>query len=388
MRSSKTLLAVSLAAALAAPLAQADDAATTPSTTVGGLFFIDFTDINATQDAPVVPVTVTKAPKTGDIDPSGFGLDVKRGYLIVNHTFDDIWSAYLNTDFNFATYKASSTSTVTGTSGDTVATTTTITTPETQLFIKKLYLQGRFSSWAVLRVGSAETPWTGYVEGVYGYRFIENTMTDRSGFANTADWGVNLNGADGLINYSASILNGGGYKNPSRSKGVDEEFRLGITPLDGALVIGLGGYSGHRGLDKESTPAVNTASRWDALVAWKANGLTLGGEWFSADKWNDVLTPSTSATNKSGGLSLFGSYDFPGIPYSVFARHDEVKPAKDTYPSQKDEYYNLGVAWKYDANLTWALAYKCDKITDNLGYQLDSDQLKTQEIGIWAQVKF
>jgi hypothetical protein len=378
------LPALALAAALASPLAQADD---TPSTTVGGLFFIDFTDINATQDAPVVPLGAKAPAKAGDVDPSGFGLDVKRGYLIVNHTFDDVWSAYLNTDFNFATYKAASTSSVTGgTTGETVTTTTTVTTPETQLFIKKLYVQGRFDQYAVLRVGSADMPWTGYVEGLYGYRFIENTMTDRSGFANTADWGVNLAGGDGLINYSASIVNGGGYKNPSRSKGVDEEFRFGVTPLDGALVLGLGGYSGHRGLDKELTPAVNTASRWDVLVGWKASGLTLGAEWFTADKWNDVL--NTGATNKSDGLSLFGSYDFPGTAFSVFARHDTVKPAKDTDPSQKDDYTNLGVAWRYSANLTWALAYKDDKLTDNLGYKLDSDQLKTQEIGIWAQVKF
>jgi hypothetical protein len=392
MRNTKTLLALGLAAALAAPLAQADDTSSaTPSTTVSGLFFIDFTDINATQDAPVVPAGAKAPAKTGDVDPSGIGLDVKRGYLIVNHSFDDVWSAYFNTDFNFATYKASSTSTsvVTGGApGETVTTTTTtsVTTPETQLFIKKLYLQGRFDNWAVLRVGSADTPWTGYVEGVYGYRFVENTMTDRSGFANTADWGVNLNGAGGLINYSASILNGGGFRNPSRSKGVDEEFRLGITPLDGALVIGLGGYSGHRGLDKESTPAVNTASRWDALLAWKADGLTVGAEYFTADKWNDVLNSGT--TTKSDGLSLFGSYDFPGTAFSVFARHDDVKPAKDTDSNLKDEYSNLGVAWKYNANFTWALVYKDDKLTDNLAYKLDSDQLKTQEIGVWAQIKF
>src|SRR6185437_15589990 len=108
-------------------------------------------------------------------------------------------------DFNYASYKASSTATVTGGApGETIATTTTVTTPETQLFIKKLYLQGHFNDWATLRIGSEDTPWTGYVEGVYGYRFVENTMTDRSGFANTADWGVNLAGGDGLINYSAS----------------------------------------------------------------------------------------------------------------------------------------------------------------------------------------
>jgi hypothetical protein len=383
MRTTKSLLALGFAAALASPLVQADD---TPSTTVGGVFFIDFTDISTTQDAPVVPIGAKAPAKTGDIDPNGIGLDVKRGYLIVNHVFDDVWSAYLNTDFNYASYKASSSSTMTGTSGDTVATTTSVTTPETQLFIKKLYLQGRFSPWATLRVGSADTPWTGYVEGVYGYRFVENTMTDRSGFANTADWGVNLAGGDGLFNYSASILNGNGYKNPSRSKGMDEEFRLGVTPLDGALVVGVGGYFGHRGQDTEATPAVHTASREDLLLAWKANGLTLGGEWFTADDWNDVLNSGT--TTKSEGLSLFGSYDFPGSDWSLFARHDQVKPAKDTFSQLKDEYSNLGVAWRYSANLTWAFVYKDDKVTDNLKYQLDSDQLKTQEFGIWAQVKF
>ncbi|HEY3644769.1 MAG TPA: carbohydrate porin [Gammaproteobacteria bacterium] len=380
MSKSNFLLTLAVASVLAAPVAHADDM---PSTTVSGLFFIDLTGISTTQDAPVVPLGAKPAAKTGDIDPSGIGLDVKRGYLIVNHSFDDVWSAYLNTDFNYASYKASS-SVSGGVPGETVN--TSVTTPETQLFIKKLYLQGRFDQWAVLRVGSADMPWTGYVEGLYGYRFVENTMTDRSGFANTADWGVNMNGADGLFNYSASIVNGNGYKNPSRSKGMDEEFRLGLTPLDGALVIGVGGYFGHRGQDTETTPAVHTASREDLLVGWKAAGLTLGGEWFIADDWNDVLNAGT--TTKSEGLSLFGSYDFPGTAFSVFARHDQVKPAKDTFSQLKDEYSNLGVAWKYNANLTWAVAYKNDKLTDNLKYNLGSDDLKTEELGIWAQIKF
>jgi hypothetical protein len=394
MRKNKTLLAVALATAIAAPLAQADDAG---STSISGVLFIDFTDISTTQDAPVVPAGAKALPKTGDIDPNGLGLDVKRAYLIVNHSFDDVWSAYLNTDFNFASYKAASTSTSTpavtgGTPGETVTTTTTtnttVTTPETQLFIKKAYLQGHFDDWATLRIGSADTPWTGYVEGVYGYRFIENTMTDRSGFANTADWGVNLAGGDGLVNYSASILNGNGYKNPSRSKSVDEEFRLGVTPLGGALIFGIGGYAGHRGQDMEATPAVNTASRWDALAAWKADGLTAGVEWFSADKWNNVLTPVGTPTTKSEGLSLFASYAFPGTDWAVFARHDDVKPTQDTDSSQQDQYYNLGVAWKYNTSITWAFAYKSDKVTDNLKYNLGSDDLKTEEFGIWAQVKF
>jgi hypothetical protein len=378
----KTLLALVLATATAAPLAQADDAVSTaPSTTVGGVIFTDLTSISTTQDQAGKPST--------DKDPNGFGLDVKRGYFIVNHSFDDVWSANLTTDFNFASYKASSTSTANGgTPGETVTTGTTVTTPETQLFVKNLYLQGHFNDWATLRVGVASMPWTSYVEGVYGYRFVENTMTDRSAFANTADWGLHALGGNDLVSYGFSLVNGGGYKNPSRSKSMDEEGRIAATPLDGALVIAAGFYSGKRGLDTEATPAVNTASREDLLLAWKADGLTVGLEWFDADKWNNVLTPSSTATTKSSGTSLFGSYNFPDTAYAVFARYDDVKPTQDTDSSQEDKYYDVGVSWKYSTNLTWALAYKSDKLTDNLKLGNTTDDLKTQEFGIWAQIKY
>lgn len=378
MRSTKTLLALGLATAIAAPLAQADDAG---STTIGGVIFTDLTSISTTQSQA--------GQADVDKDPNGFGLDVKRGYFIVTHSFDDVWSTNLTTDFNFASYKATSTSTVTGGApGETVTTNTTVTTPETQLFVKKLYLQGRFDPWATLRIGSADMPWTSYVEGVYGYRFVENTLTDRSGFANTADWGVHLFGGNGLASYAVSVINGGGYKNPSRSKSMDEEARAAVTPLDGHLILAAGLYSGKRGLDTESAPAVNTASREDLFVAWKASGLTVGLEWFDADKWNDVRTAAGSPTNKSSGTSLFGSFDFPGTDFSVFARYDDVKPTKDTDSSQEDKYYNAGVAWRSSANLTWALAYKNDKVTDDLKLNNTTDSLKTQEIGVWAQVKF
>ncbi len=379
MRKKILLPALAATTFLAAPLAQADNAG---DTTFGGLLFTDLTSISSTQDAPVVP-TGAKAPaKTGDVDPNGFGLDVKRAYFIVNHTFDDVWSANLTTDFNFPKLSVSgkdSTGATVSSSGN---------APETQVFVKNVYLQGHFNDWATVRVGAASMPWTSYVEGVYGYRFVENTMTDRSGFANTADWGVNLNGKGDLVNYSVSLVNGGGYKNPSRSKGMDVEGRVGITPLDGRLIVGLGLYTGKRGLDTEATPAVNTASRQDLLLAWKADGLTVGVEWFSADKWNDVLTPSGTATTKSDGTSAFASFDFPGTDFSVFGRYDDVKPNKDTDPQLEDKYFNAGVAWKTSKNVTWALAYKDDKVTDNLKYKLTSDALKTQEFGIWAQVKF
>ena len=369
MRKNKLLVSLAVTAALAAPLAHADD------TTVSGVIYTDLTSVSTTQEQSGAP--------NKDVDPNGFGLDVKRAYLVFNHNLDDIWSANVTTDFNFP--KLSVSGSGTDSNGDAVSLNSSGNAPETQVFIKKAYVQGKFDQMAVLRVGSSDMPWIPYVEGVYGYRFVENTLIDRIGFGNSADWGVNLNGDNGTVNYSASMVNGGGYKNPSRSKSMDFEGRVGFQPVDG-LIIAVGAYTGKRGKDTEAAPAVNTASRQDLLVAWKASGLTVGLEWFSADKWNDVT--NTGTTTKSDGTSLFASYDFPGTDYSVFGRADTIKPLKDTDSSQKDQYFNVGVAMKTGKNVTWALAYKSDKVTDNLKLLNTTDDLKTQEFGVWAQIKF
>ena len=351
-------LTLMVTAVLAAPLAQADDAGTT---TISNTAFIDFTSINTKNNGATV-------------DPDGYGLDVTRWYLTVLHTIDDTWSTNLTTDFNLPKY------TLTGTDSAGATVKSTGNAPETQLFIKKAYLQGKLDDWAVLRIGSADTPWAPFVDNVYGYRFVEKTLTDKYGYANTADWGVNLSGAGGAVSYSASLLNGGGYKNPSRSKGLDFEGRLGIVPVDG-LSLAFGLYSGKRGLDTETTPAQNTAQREDALVGWKGAGLNLGVEYFTADKWNDVL--NAGATTKSDGYSLFGSYDIPDTDFAVYGRYDRVKPKQDTAASLTDKYYNGGFAWKTNKNLTWAAGFKSEKLSDGA-----ATDLKTDEIGVWAQVKF
>src|ERR1700761_1864526 len=97
MRKSNLLIALAVGAALAAPAARADAG----DTTIGGVIYADFTSINTQNQGT-------------DVDPNGIGTDVTRAYFIVNHRFDDIWSANLTTDFNFASFKNASTCTITG----------------------------------------------------------------------------------------------------------------------------------------------------------------------------------------------------------------------------------------------------------------------------------
>ncbi|HEX7348677.1 MAG TPA: porin [Rhodanobacteraceae bacterium] len=310
-------------------------------TKVGGTLYADFTHIDQTSNGK-------KA------DASGTGLDVKRFYLSIDHKFNDIWSANLTTDFNYVSNDG-----------------------ETQLFVKKAYAQGAFSKLATLRVGSANMPWIPFVEDWYGYRFVEKSLIDRMHFGNSADWGVHLLGNNGSFNYQVSTVNGGGYKNPSRSNHIDFAARVGWQPING-LMFAVGGYDGDLGKDTRSSPALHSAHRYDAMAAWNRDGLRLGAEWLKADNWKNVTTP---ATDTASGYSLWGSYDFERA--SVFARYDNVKPSKDLDPSLKDTYWNAGVAFPITKGVKVAIAYKHEKLRNNTNVDVH-----TREIGAWTEVKF
>jgi hypothetical protein len=311
------------------------------NTKVSGTMFVDMTNIDQTSNDE----------KT---DASGTDLDVKRFYLSIDHQFNDIWSANLTTDFNYVSNDG-----------------------ETQLFVKKAYVQGAFDKLATLRVGSANMAWIPFVEDWYGYRYVENTLVDKLKLGNSADWGLHLFGDNGMFNYQVSAINGGGYKNPSRSDHVDFEGRVGLQPVKG-LVFAVGAYDGDLGKDTQTTPTLHSAHRYDAMAAWNRDGLRLGAEWFKADNWKNVATP---ATDTASGYSLWGSYDFERA--SVFARYDNVKPSKDLDPSLKDTYWNAGVAFPITKGVKIAIAYKDERLRSDT-----TIDVHTREIGAWGEVKF
>jgi hypothetical protein len=311
------------------------------NTTVGGTMFVDFSNID-------------QASNGSKTDAAGTGLDVKRFYLSIDHQFNDVWSADLTTDFNYVNNDG-----------------------ETNLFVKKAYVQGAFSKLATLRIGSAGTPWIPFVEDFYGYRFVENTLVDRMKFGNSADWGLHLLGDSGTFDYQVSMVNGGGYKHPNRSDSVDFEARVGFTPIKG-FAVAIGGYTGHLGEDTTTSPALHDARRYDAMVAWNANGLRLGAEWFRANDWNNVATPFSDAAD---GYSLWGSYDFSAA--SVFARYDRVEPSKHLDPDLEDTYYNFGVAFPITTSIRVAVAYKNERLRNGT-----SGDVESREVGAWGEVKW
>ncbi|SEM18548.1 hypothetical protein SAMN02800694_0098 [Luteibacter sp. UNCMF331Sha3.1] len=355
------------------------------NTHVGGTMFFDVSNIDHNEKVG----NGRNRQVDGHGAVNGTGFDVKRFYLTVDHTFDDVWSANLTTDFNYQS-----------------------TLSQTSLFVKKAYVQGKFDPLFTVRFGSADMPWIPFVEKAYGYRYVENTITDRSfeggrsgstataggvgAFGNSADWGVHVLGAttgNNAINYQVSVVNGRGFRNLTRSKSVDTEARLGYSPIE-QLILAVGGYTGKRGNDVENGQPTRTATRGDALVAWRDKTWGVGVEYFHSENWDDILkyqgtTPAPLAIkDKADGYSAFADWHFYN-QWAVFARYDHVsykyKTVTNIERELKDKYYNAGVSYDVLKNLKLALVYKHNQLD---GPFATPYHYKTNEVGFWGMLSF
>lgn len=299
---------------------------------------------------------------------SGEGVDVKRTYFTFTHQFDKVWSAQFQSDI-----------------GDQGA-------KRFDVFVKKAYVQAAIDPQFTLRLGSADTPWVPFVENLYGLRYIEQVITDRLSFGTSAEWGFHVLGSNPVWGYAVTIGNGRGYSNPTRSKSVDFEGRLSLTPVDG-LALAVGGYSGKRGGDTDAVPALHTATRTDAVIGYSNSLFKIGGEYFQSDNWNNV---TTIAKDKADGFSGWGQVNF-NPEWSVFARYDTAKPSKDLKPNLKETYYNAGVQWTLNKAFAASLVYKYDEVKGGTfstgdagatGSAIAGSKGKFSEIGIYTVYNF
>lgn len=315
-------------------------------TKISGRLYYDLTNIDDSN----------KGVKT---DKSGFAFDIKRFYLGVDHKFNDKWSMNLTTDFQYSSAIGA-----------------------TEIYLKKAYVQYKHSDAFVLRAGATDLPWVPFAESFYGMRYIENTLTDRLKFGTSADWGMHAGGklAGGSMEYAVAALNGNGYKNPSRSKGLDFEGRLSFAPTE-KTVVGIGAYSGTLGKEKQTVDALHTANRVDFLAAYASGNTRFGVEYFQAKNWNNVMSV---ASDKAAGWSLWGSMGLNEKGVTVFGRYDRSDISKTLDPSLQDTYYNLGVEFPIAPGVKVATVYKhTDRRND-----ARSTDLKTDEFGVWGEFRF
>jgi hypothetical protein len=278
------------------------------------------------------------------------------------------------------------------------------TSKDVLVYVKKAFVQAKFDPAAILRIGAADLPWVPFDEGVYGYRFVENTLIDRTKFGTSSDWGVHLLGTfgKGLVNYQVSAINGAGYKTLSRTGNtIDLEGRVDVHPVKN-VVLAAGAYSGKLGKSNDAVNVNHRATRFNALAAYTDKRFRAGVEYFTAKNWNNITTaieplPAPATVNdKAHGWSAFGSFVI-NPQFNVFGRYDWVKPTHielaGTGGSVKDQYLNLGVDYKPIAPLDFALVYKRDRanngfISTSNGNIGGLDHGTYSEIGLFGQLAF
>jgi hypothetical protein len=347
----------------------------TDGTKVGATVFTDLSNISQT-------------PKPNKIN--GTGADIKRAYLIIDHQFSPIYSANLTIDFapngiilNGGTFGSG---TLMGSEA-----------------IKYAYVQAKYADEFIIQGGAEKTPWIPFVEDIYGYRYIDKVMIDQNKFGNSSDWGVNAHGdlGKGLFDYSVSVVDGAGYKNPVRSEQMDVEARANLN-WHGFVLAG-GGYWGKLSNDIQTAPptappAPQTATRYDVLLAYTNSQIRAGVEYFNATDWKVVpkLTP-----DQSQGWSVFGSYNFTP-QWALFGRYDGLDPSMKLARNERYNYYNVGISYEPVKTVDIALVYKHEDITHAPagGYSdgttvlapNSTGSLRTSgdfnEVGVYTQFKF
>lgn len=300
-----------------------------------------------------------------DDKKSSTGLDVKRFYLGISHDLDNVWSAHLITDFQYLKDDGIS-----------------------NVFVKKAYLQGKLHDAATLRVGAADMPWVPFVDGWYGFRYVESTLVDRLKFGTSTDWGLHMGGTAGAsrrLGYAISAANGAGYRHPDRSGSVDIEARLSFQPADG-VVLGVGGYSGKLGQGRHGGQTLQTATRANAMVAWKNEHTRIGGEYFSARNWNQVMS---HAHDRSDGWSLWASHQVAD-KVTLFARHDDARPSRGIDPAARKRYSHIGVEYLVIPGFKLAAVYKNsrDERSGVAQAPAAASTRRIEEVGLWAEVRF
>jgi hypothetical protein len=344
-------------------------------TKISGKVFLNTSNIHQTS--------TDLAGNTVDNIQNGYETELKRFYVGIDHKFNDVFSANITTDFR---YNAN------GTSKDVL------------VYVKKAYLQAKLNPAFTVRVGAADLPWVPFAEGIYGYRFVENTLIDRTKFGTSSDWGIHVLGsfANNLVSYQVSAIDGNGYKTLTRNTNtIDLEGRISVNPIK-PITVAVGAYSGKLGKSNDTVNVNHRATRFNALVAYTDKRIRAGVEYFAAKNWNNITTapepapPPVTPNDKAHGWSAFGSFAFtPAI--SAFGRYDWVKPTDvrllGTGGDVKDQYFNVGVDYKPIAPIDLALVWKHERarngfINTSNGNIGGLDRGKYDEVGIFGQLVF
>lgn len=245
------------------------------------------------------------------------------------------------------------------------------------MYIKYAYLDYAPYDLLAVRGGLHGTPWAGFVDKYWGYRFVAKSLTDKYKLNSSADLGVSLHGKlpSKFGGYQFMVMNGEGYKHPEQNEGKATHFRLNLTPLNMVDALKHLTLAGSARYEKKDPDIESTYLLYTALLHYKYEinedmNFGLGFEYAGASE-----QPRRDAEDveivQSMGYSAFGQLSFP-YGLAMFGRYDFFDPDTENDEDEgigyQDEtsYIVAGISYKPIKYVMFALNYQMTGYTEEV----------------------
>lgn len=200
--------------------------------------------------------------------------------------------------------------------------------PGTNQAVRLKYAYGQYTpdgSALSYKFGLIHTPWLDWEEALWDYRMQGTMALDRNKYLTSSDFGA---GIDANVNHDQfngqmTVVNGEGYSAGTGDAGKDIEARFSLRLLetdDGSRVGGLRvtAYAGYG-----SPTGSGQRERFVGMLSYRSKMVTLAGEFATAV---DSTTAPASAQKTGQVISAFGVLKVPNSPVGLIARVDLVDP--------------------------------------------------------------
>ena len=217
-----------------------------------------------------------------------------------------------------------------------------------------------YAPWKPLSIkfGMIPSIWPGFVDGLWKYRGIAPTITDKNSYFSSADLGASVTYTlpDKLGEVAGFMLNGNGYTAPESNRFKDFGLRAVLLPFqDDPLLkqITLGGY-GYKGSNISSASTALQRDRYGLLLGYSYSIAAINAEYSIRKE-----APSNPDTVLTGdALSFFGEVKVPIAVFSntvsVVWRYDILEPNADK-GGDVNRFSIVGLTFKPHEKLTIVL---------------------------------
>jgi hypothetical protein len=246
--------------------------------------------------------------------------------------------------------------------------------------------EGSALTW---KLGMQNTPYVGFAEDLWGYRFQGTVAIDRTRYVSSSDFGFAVEGAwkEQGVNMDVGVFNGETYSSAPGDNRKDLAGRVSVRLLETDDASKTGGLrlTGYAVLGTATGGAERT--RMLGLLSYSTKAVRLGAE-VAVTQDSTLANPET----KGRVMSLFGAYQFADRPIGLMARVDRWDPDTDVTPtafaaaSSEQTRLIAGVSYQLSKNVRLLLDADVVSVAD--GPAPNAFQAANRSLFVHAEIKY